>query len=273
MNRARILVVLLLIIVGGVVINLIIPGGGLLWPGGPNLLQNGSFEDGSFVATDDESIKDTNSMQLCGGSSSLDDWQIIYSVWGTATQGGTTSQDCSKWTSPSQVCHSDIDAVSWLQSPNKWYLDAVDGHRFLDLTGYQARPPGQFGGVSQKITNLQPGSKYELSYSIGSSSTPQFQPTNIGVCVLFGGISKDGMITASPTSDVSHWETHTTELRANDSTMTLTFLGTGGPQSSGNYLGLDAVSLRKKCFLPEAVLFGCWVPNYPGKKRAGPYTP
>ena len=51
-------------------------------------------------------------------------------------------------------------------------------------------------------------------------------------------------------------------FRAVDRTTTIMFLGTGEAGTSGNggdYVGLDNVSLRKVCWIVEAVLFDCFV--------------
>src|SRR5215468_625872 len=66
---------------------------------GANLVRNGSFELGPFVVTPGEGITQGYKL-LCGGSSSLQDWQV--------SKQGATSQDCT----------SANDAVVWAMTPN-----------------------------------------------------------------------------------------------------------------------------------------------------------
>ncbi len=214
---------------------------GLLIPGGRELVQNGSFENGSFVSTPDEPIEAAGGKMLCAGSKALDGWQVL--------PGINAGPDCTHAT----------DAVAWLEAP-EYGLDAADGIRFLDLTGYQPRPPAQFGGVSQVIANTQAGATYELSFSIGSSSSYPPPQNYIGVVAIVAGV-QNGVMTAVSTSTPypSLWQRYSMRFTAVAPATPITFRAIGGAGNNGNggfYLGLDAVSLKKVCFLAEALL-GC----------------
>src|SRR5262249_28634011 len=75
-------------------------------PGGPNLILNPSFETppGDFVDDPNEHFdRNSNSKALCGGSSTLENWEIL--------RGGVpTPQDCN----------TAKDAVAWVESPNSF---------------------------------------------------------------------------------------------------------------------------------------------------------
>ena len=88
---------------------------------------------------------DCNCKELCGGSSTLDDWQIF--------KGGS-----------GQNCNTDKDAVAWVESPNLSGIGATEGIRMIDLIGFLGRVPSGFGAVQQKVEQLQPMARYELFY-------------------------------------------------------------------------------------------------------------
>lgn len=177
---------------------------GLFAAGGPNLLaadsNNGSFEEGNYVNDPNEPIDNNSGCKaLCGGSSSLDKWQVFNESLGA-----------------NQSCDNAKDAVCWVQgspdTPTTFQLYAQDGHRFLDLTGFARRTPKQYGEVQQSIGNIQPGQSYELSFWIGSSSrfppppTPPGKTPEVGVSVnVVGAISDNPSFDAPVTTEVSHW--------------------------------------------------------------------
>jgi hypothetical protein len=98
-------------------------------PAQANLINNGSFELGTFV--DDGNGTDS------------------------FNAGPTT---ITGWTAVGRQ-------VSWIQSPNPWGLSAQDGNHFLDLTGYATGAP--FGGVTQTFATIV-GQQYDLSFYLGS---------------------------------------------------------------------------------------------------------
>jgi hypothetical protein len=230
---------------------------------GDNLVCNGSFETGNFV--DDpaggERIMDGSMCKaLCGGSSALSDWQV--------SKGLVTG---------AQSCNNAQDAICWIQSPNTDQINAEDGQRSVDLTGFLGRPPLQFGAVQQTVGSpqvsihcpetqkgTQKGELYELSFEIGSSSTFQPPPPNprIGIMVQVSGVPNAEFDVTIPITEVSHWERRTMRFRAVDTTTTIIFTGVGNPPGTtngngGDYVGLDNVSLRKVCSLFDWLFRGC----------------
>jgi hypothetical protein len=225
---------------------------GFFIPGGDNLVCNGSFETGKFVNDQAEPIDDASECKvLCGGSSALDDWQVFR---GLITDG--------------QSCDSAKDAVCWFRSPNTLKIDAAidadgDGHFAVDLTGFNGRPPEQFGSVQQDVQNTQPGEQYELSFAIGSSSRfpPPTPNPRIGISVEVVGVKNGKNSFDVPITDVSHWEQHSMTFKAVDPTTRIIFSGFGNPApnggNGGDFVGLDNVSIRKVCWIVNAILYGC----------------
>ncbi len=252
MNRGILLLLIVLTLLISLVFVVIALGPGLFIAGGPNLVRNGSFETGRFVPDPVEIIvSGQNFKVLCGGSSALDDWHVF-------RQPVTGGQNCG----------SSKDAIAWCQSPSTLAIDAQEGRFFVDLTGFNTRPPQQFGQVQQDVENTEPGALYELSFAIGSSSrfpppTPKPpNPPQIGIFVKVVGVSNGAMSfdATAPTPDVSHWDLHTMRFRAVDRTTQIMFLGVGNPGTAGvggDYVGLDNVSLRRVCFIVDAILYGC----------------
>jgi hypothetical protein len=215
---------------------------------GNNLVRNGSFETGNFVNDPAEPIMDGSECKaLCGGSSALSDWQVFRGP----VSGG-------------QSCANEKDAICWFQSNNTLNIDAQDGQRAVDLTGFNGRPPQQFGSVQQDVGNTQPAELYELSFEIGSSSNfaPPTPNPQIGILVKVVGVqnAQASFDVTIPITDVSHWEQHSMRFRAVDRTTTIIFSGIGKAPPNGNggdYVGLDNVSLRKVCSLFDFLWSGC----------------
>lgn len=219
---------------------------------GDELVLNGSFEQGQFVPTPGEAITQGYKL-LCGGSSSLPDWQV--------SKQGAASQDCT----------NAGDAVVWATTPNgnpglpDSNITAQDGTRFLDLTGFAGKPPAQFGKVQQDVERTVPGAIYDLSFYIGSARiypppTPAPpDPPRIGIGVEVVGVPNATMsFDAPPTQDVSHWEQRPLQFTALQGATTIVFSGYGNPGKDspfgGAYVGLDNVSLRRVCSLIELIL-------------------
>ncbi len=243
MNRGILLLLIVLTLLISLVFIVIALGPGLFIAGGDNLVRNGSFETGNFVDDPAEHLViGPNCKMLCGGSSALSDWHVFRQP---VTDG--------------QSCDSAKDAICWWQSPNAFQITAEEGQRAVDLTGFSGRPARQFGRVQQNV-NTQLGELYELSFEIGSSSTfPPPTPSRIGIFVKIVGVSNGEMLFEVPITDVSHWDRHTMRFRAGDRTTTIIFSGSN-PIASGNggdYVGLDNVSLRRVCFIVDAILYGC----------------
>ena len=98
---------------------------------GPNLLTNGSFENGAFVN------QGNDTMSLAAGSTVITGWTVV------------------------------TDTTAWIGATNPFSLLASDGSFFLDLTNYQTGAP--FAGMSQTIATT-PGSTYSLSFDLGGSN-------------------------------------------------------------------------------------------------------
>ena len=95
-----------------------------------NLIINGSFEDGSFVANGD------NAMSLPNGSTAITGWIV---------NPGT---------------------VAWIADPNPFNgYHASDGIKSLDLTDYS----GNFGGVHQVFATAI-GQSYKVEFDLGANS-------------------------------------------------------------------------------------------------------
>jgi hypothetical protein len=98
---------------------------------GPNLLVNGSFENGAFVN------EGNDTMSPPAGSTVITGWTVV------------------------------TDTTAWIGPTNPFGLTASDGNFFLDLTNYQTGAP--FAGMSQTIATT-PGATYSLSFDLGSSN-------------------------------------------------------------------------------------------------------
>jgi hypothetical protein len=193
---------------------------------GPELVLNGSFEDGNHDGdpTHGEPF-DQFGKVLCAGSSALTSWQVFRQ-------------------SKPMDCLAGADAVFWAGAPNNYQLPAGDGTYFLDLTGDAGRPPASFGGVIQEVKNTQPGSQYELSFLLGSAARFPAPQGSIAITVEIKGLpSQPSPFSSTVPTTGTKWETFTFRFTAPGPTTTLTFRGVAG----GDYVGLDKVSLREVC--------------------------
>ena len=104
----------------------------------------------------------------------MDDWQIF--------KGGS-----------GQNCNTDKDAVAWVESPNLSGIGATEGIRMIDLIGFLGRVPSGFGAVQQKVEQLQPMARYELSFAIGTSKrfAPPIPPNGTPFYSVDVGLSPD----------------------------------------------------------------------------------
>lgn len=185
-----------------------------------------------------------------GGEKSLDNWQTF--------RGAITGQNCD----------TETDALAWATSPTKFgNVVAQDQSKFIDFTGDAAKPPASFGGLQQTVDTMRPGSIYELSFFVGSSSVNGLAPPSkpgqtpfYAVTVEAEGLP-DGEQTfnaVTPTTDVSHWEPHRLRFTAVGTTITVRFTATSSTDKDGfggAYVGLDNVSLQRVCFLGRFI--GC----------------
>jgi hypothetical protein len=131
--------------------------------------------------------------------------------------------------------------VSWIRSPNPWFLSAQDGSHFLDLTGYITGAP--FGGVTQTIaTNV--GQQYDLSFFLGSYTQRWGGPP---VAIVATAGSTNQTFTVSTTSNASTWTPFSMLFTATSANTTITLTGSAGAE----YIGLDNVSVDLASAVPE----------------------
>jgi WD40 repeat protein/serine/threonine protein kinase len=166
-----------------------------------NLVINGSFEFGRFV--DNSGYK---TMVLQPGSGDIAGWIVT----------GTPGLDLD-WLMPQQG------------------LEAQQGNRFLDLTGYHDHPP--YDGVSQVIPTVV-GREYKVSFAIGSDArwARNFLPA-VAVEVT-GDASRIFAVSAAGTN---RWQTFEFSFTAASTNTTLTF--TGANRETLSYIGLDNVRM------------------------------
>jgi hypothetical protein len=142
-------------------------------PDGINLLKNGSFEDGEPAGTNDEPI-DTlthTCKRLCDGSTTIDGW--------VASGNGPSIN-------PPHCSNGKVgDALCWVIKSPPDQIHAQDRERFVDLTGFNSRPPSAYGRVSQAVST-DIGKTYEVSFFIGSSIN--FSTDGLGVRVEIPGV-------------------------------------------------------------------------------------
>lgn len=113
---------------------------GLAVPSHANLLQNGSFEFGTFVP-------DVNdSMSLSVGATDMAGWTVV------------------------------ANSLAWIGPSNPFGLSASDGSYFLDLSGYHDNAP--YAGVTQTIPTTI-GGQYQLSLDIGTSPPYDSAPVSV----------------------------------------------------------------------------------------------
>jgi hypothetical protein len=166
-----------------------------------------------------------------------------------------------------QSCASAPDAICYIGIPNDAGITTNDGQRFLGLTGCgQGKAAKQYGAVETNIA-LKPGTTYELSFEIGSSSAvPVIDQLGVEVNVA-GAIDP---VSHEPVSQryqepapltLGQWESHSlqfTTLPDAGGNVTLHFGGYVVPgHRGGNYVGLDQVSVRQVCSFIEALLRNC----------------
>jgi len=206
---------------------------------GPNLLRNPSFEQGNFANEPGQQLLQGCKI-LCGGSNEMDSWQIF-------RQPANTAQGCT----------ADPDAIARCSKNNPFSLTTDDGEFFVDLTGYNNRPPAQFGAIQQTVANTTAGKEYELSFRIGSSS--KYKPTAPPGSTPFYSVTasvlgvKQQSFRVGAATEVSHWDPQAMSFIAPTGGTTIAFYGSG---SGGDFLGIDGASLRRICSILE-VLSGC----------------
>jgi hypothetical protein len=118
-------------------------------------------------------------------------------------------------------------------SPNGGNFIAIDGD------------PETQGEISQLVTGLNMGQKYELTFDwaaaqLLNSDTPYTIQLNVG----FGGSSQSTANLSEGTGMFGGWNSVTMDFTAGGSSQLLTFLAQGGPAGVPPMALLDSVSLR-----------------------------
>lgn len=150
----------------------------------------------------------------------------------TLTPGSTTLEG---W----QVIN---DSLAWIGVNDPWGLDAQEGNLFLDLTNYEQG--GSFGGVQQTFSTT-PGYEYTATFQLGSS-TYWGRPSALRASAA----GQSQTFTSAATGGNNDWQPFSFVFVANDSTTTLSFVGTSGV----NYIGLDNINLTVSA-VPEPTPF------------------
>jgi hypothetical protein len=227
-------------------------------PVDPELVKNGSFENGDFNNDPDHGEPefgpvDFGSIRLAragkllrSDSSALQDWKVL------GGSGKTLPPSCQPTTTD-----TNLDAIAWYDSDgcNQCALIAADGKRFIDLTGHCSREPNHFGGVSQVIELPTPGLEYELAFSIGVSSVFN-TPKTVTVQLEILGRLTESFDVEVPASGATwkqfkiRFQAPLGPVRGGGRSITLRFSGVDG----GDYVALDNVSIKKICFIVNAIL-------------------
>jgi hypothetical protein len=231
-------------------------------PVDPELVNNGSFEKGDFNNDPNHgepefgpvnfgSIPLARAVKLLrSDSSALQDWKVL------GGSGKTLPPSCQPTTTD-----TNLDAIAWLDSDgcNQCNLLPADGKRFIDLTGYCLRESKAFGGVESKAAiTLQPFQEYELAFSIGVSSVFNNPKTVTVRLEIPERQFSEPFYVQVPESGVT-WKQFNIRfygglktLGSDGSSVTLRFTAVDG----GEYVALDNVSLKRVCFIVNAILFG-----------------
>lgn len=135
--------------------------------------------------------------------------------------------------------------LAWVNNTNTFGAGTPFGVFLLELTGYHDGLP--FGGVMQTISTV-PGQNYRLSLALGSNADYPGAGGQKSVSVCVGAASTTFTLIPTNTSG-NFWETFSFNFMAG-STSTVVIIY--GVVSSGNYLGLDNVSVTPDSSPPTA---------------------
>jgi hypothetical protein len=160
---------------------------------------NFSFEETALFVPTAPASDDT--MRLSVGSTAMPGWTVVNS------------------------------GLAWIGPSNPFGLTASNGSYFLDLTDYTDASP--FGGVSQTTIATVSGTKYLLSFDLGSSTT---FGTPSGILAVAGSTS--GLFTSTLLGS-NNWETETLPFTATSAFTVISLTGAFGDK----YIGLDNVSV------------------------------
>jgi hypothetical protein len=219
----------------------------------PNLLQNGSFEEGAFPpaahavidAGDPKrpELKDGGVVSLVGGD--------YFAIPGWSVE-----------LAPNPAPKGQV--VAWLKNGNVYsVMAALDGgDKCLDLTGYVDLPQGMMFGsvVTSSPVPTAPGSRYTLQLQLGSQQGDSRYSSPVGVYVNTKGVGSTDdppafLIVRDPSPDDPstgmQWTTHKCTFTATaDSTwIAITGMNRNGYRGAlglrdSAFIGLDDVSLR-----------------------------
>jgi hypothetical protein len=184
-----------------------------------NLIQNGSFETGTFSGN-----RENGSVtQLFDGSAEIIGWTVLGG-------GGGSSGD-----------------IAWENDSNPWGFKASEGTKFLDLTGYINDSTQPHGGITlQQTVNTTIGTRYVLTFDVGSSRAyssgidPVVQVDVNGTPSPYVFTGNNHSLSDAPGAN-NHWQQATFEFVANGSTAEISF--TAITPGTDNVIDLDNVSL------------------------------
>ncbi len=190
-------------------------------PAEANLVNNPSFEQGTFVDRGDG-------------------FQIL-SAGSTAITGWTVTTDFLAW---GKFPNS---------APNTDPVIPHDGSFFLDLQGdgVQNAP---FGGMTQTIPTIL-GQQYHFSLNLGTQESPTSPFTHGPVSVLATVGSTASVFTFAPSGTGTQWGEFGFDFIATGVSTPISIVGTA--TAGGAYIGLDLVSVTAVVVPePTTVLFG-----------------
>lgn len=138
------------------------------------------------------------------------------------------------------------NSLAWLVTPNSYQVAASKGSYFLDLTGLSDQMP--YPGVSQTITTVA-GDTYLLQFDLGSSTIYNFLGGDQGTSSLTASAGSASETFISPFAmSPSQWQTESLLFTATSTSTAISLVGAG---NSGQYIGLDNVSVNLASAAPE----------------------
>ena len=161
-----------------------------------NLLQNGSFELGTFA----NNGTGTDSLPL--GSTALPGWT-------------TTNAE-----------------LAWLINGNNYGIATPYGSYFLDLTGYHDSAP--YSGVTQTIATTA-GQTYHFSFALGVDQGDTRYSGPVSATATVGDVSQTFTLTPDPNNQFNQWQTFGYDFTGRDTSTDVRIIGisTAGGQYIG----------------------------------------
>jgi Protein of unknown function (DUF642)/PEP-CTERM motif len=187
---------------------------------GPNLLVNGSFEQGNFVAN---VANYPGGMQLFNGSTVMDGWTVGGELaWLTeqlasvAPQQGTYALDLTGF------CDLGNNGPTYCQ-------------------GFVAS--GTYGSVSQTLGTVA-GASYRLSFQGGTYTYPFDANYRAPTLVVNAGSATQSHELPDDAPATGSWTLYSLDFTATDSSTVISFSGSGGVTGHTFYLGIDNAAVE-----------------------------